>query len=100
MLASKSSPTTPQLIFYAKIDDHGVRPGDMGQILARWQHPVPSKVALDMLHRVMRSALHRRIVMVTEMAHAGGIAPAYRHGHRNGPHRRYIRSSLPPFLFD
>jgi hypothetical protein len=37
------------LIFYTKIDDHGIRRGDTGQILARWQSPVASKVALDML---------------------------------------------------
>ena len=32
-LASKSDSTMPQLVFYAKIDDHGIRRGDTGQKL-------------------------------------------------------------------
>jgi len=44
----------------------------MGQILAQWWRPVASKVALDMLHRAMRLALHRRIVIAIEMAREGG----------------------------
>ncbi len=43
----------------------------MGQILAQWWRPVASKVALDMLHRVMRLASHRRIVIAIEMARKG-----------------------------
>ena len=39
---------TPQLNFYAKIDDHGVRWGDTGQILAQWRCTVASSVALDL----------------------------------------------------
>jgi len=38
----------PQLDFYAKIDDHGILRGDMGQKLARWRRPVASRVALDL----------------------------------------------------
>jgi len=57
------------LIFYTKIDDHGVRRGDMGQIIAPWQHPVASRVALDMLRWAMHSAPHRRIVMAVKMAY-------------------------------
>ena len=34
--------------FYAKIDDHGIRWGNKGQILARWRRPVASRVALDL----------------------------------------------------
>jgi hypothetical protein len=44
----------------------------MGQILAQLWRPVASKVALDMLHWVMRLALHRRIVIAIEMAREGG----------------------------
>jgi hypothetical protein len=33
-LASESDFTTPKLIFYADIDDHGIHWGDTGQILA------------------------------------------------------------------
>jgi hypothetical protein len=56
------------LIFYAKIDDHGVRWGDTGQILARWRRPVASRVALDLPYWVMRSAPYRLIRMAIEMA--------------------------------
>ena len=38
----------------------------MGQIIAPWQHPVASRVALDMLRWAMHSALHRRIVMAVK----------------------------------
>ena len=44
----------------------------MGQILAQLWRPVASKVALDMLHWVMRLALHRRIVIAIKMAREGG----------------------------
>ena len=60
------------LIFNAKIDDRGVCPANMGQILARWQCPVPTKVAEDMLNGAMHLALHQRIVMAIKMAHNGG----------------------------
>jgi hypothetical protein len=57
------------LILYPKINDHGIRRCNMGQILAQWWRPVISKVALDMLHQAMCSELQRRIVTAIEMAH-------------------------------
>jgi hypothetical protein len=56
------------LIFYAEIDDHGVRWGDTGQILAQWRRPVASWVALDLPYWAMRSAPYRLIRMAIEMA--------------------------------
>jgi hypothetical protein len=56
------------LIFYAKIDDHGVRWGGMGQILSRWRRPVASRVALDLPYWAMHSAPYRLIRMAIEMA--------------------------------
>ena len=44
--------------------DHGGRRGDTAQALARWWHPVAASEVLDVLHRAMRLALHRRIRMV------------------------------------
>ena len=46
----------------------GGRQGDTERVVARWRRPVASSVALDMLHRAMRSVLHRRTAMVIEMA--------------------------------
>ncbi len=59
-------------IFYAEIDDHGVRPGDTGRILAQWRHMVASRVALDLPYWTMRSALYRLIRMAIEMTSKGG----------------------------
>ena len=59
-------------IFYAEIDDHGVRSGDTGRILAQWWHPVASDEALDVLHRVMHSALYCLVRMAIEMARKVG----------------------------
>ena len=56
--------------FRPKIDDHGVRRSDMGQILAQWWRPVASKVALDMLNRAICFASHR--VIAIEMTSKGG----------------------------
>jgi hypothetical protein len=56
------------LIFYDKIDDHGIRWGDTGRIIARWRHPVASRVAQDLPHWAMRSAPYRLIRMAIEMA--------------------------------
>jgi hypothetical protein len=53
----------PQLMFYAKINDHGVRRGDTGRILTLWQHPVTSRVALDLLCWAMHTVSHRHIAM-------------------------------------
>jgi hypothetical protein len=58
----------PQLIFYAEIDEHGVRWGDTGKILARWRHPVASQVALDLPYWAMCSAPYLLIRMAIEMA--------------------------------
>ena len=55
-------------IFYAEIDDHDVRRGDTGQILAHWRRLMASRVALDLLLWAMRSALYRLIRMAIEMA--------------------------------
>jgi hypothetical protein len=43
------------------------------QALARWQHPVASSEALDMLHQVMCPALHRRIPKVFQIASKLGV---------------------------
>ena len=53
--------------FTPKIDDHGIRRGDTGRILARWRRPVASHEALDVLHREMHAVSHRRIRMAIEM---------------------------------
>jgi hypothetical protein len=47
------------LIFWAKIDDHGVRRGDTGRILNQWRHMVASRVALDLPYWAMRLASYR-----------------------------------------
>ena len=60
------------LISWANIYDHGVRQGNMGQILSQWQRPVASSVAMDLLHWAMRTSLHRFIVITIEMASKGG----------------------------
>jgi hypothetical protein len=59
-------------IVYAEMDDHGVRRGDTGQILARSRRPVASRVALDLPYWVIRSAPHRLIRMAIEMACEAG----------------------------
>jgi len=43
-------------------------PGDTAQALARWQHPVASSEALDVLHRAMRLASYHCIAMAIEIA--------------------------------
>jgi hypothetical protein len=62
----------PQLNFYAKIDDHGVRRDNTGRILARWRHPVASRVALDLPYWAMRSATYHLNRMAIEMARKAG----------------------------
>jgi hypothetical protein len=59
-------------IFYAEIDDHGVRWGDTGRILARSRHSVASRVALDLPYWEMRSVLYRLTRMAFEMAREAG----------------------------
>jgi hypothetical protein len=46
--------------------------GDAEQVVARWQHPVASGLALGMLHHAMPSALLRRTTMTIKMANDGG----------------------------
>jgi len=55
-------------IFYAKINDHGIRWGNTGQIIARWRLQVASRVALDLPHWAMRLAPYRLIRMAIKMA--------------------------------
>ncbi len=50
----------------------GGRWGDTEQVVARWQRPVASEVALDMPHQAMRSVLLRRIRKAFKMGHNGG----------------------------
>jgi hypothetical protein len=59
-------------IFYAEIDDHDVRRGDMGQILAQWRHMLASRLALDLPSWAMCLALYRLIRMAIKMASEGG----------------------------
>jgi len=40
----------------------------MAQALAQWRHPVAFRVALDVLHRVMRPTSYRRIRIAIEIA--------------------------------
>jgi len=59
-------------ILYAKIDDHGVRWGDTGRILAQWRHPIASRVALVLPYWAMHSASYRLIGMAIELARKVG----------------------------
>jgi hypothetical protein len=59
-------------IFYSEIDDHGVRRGDTGQILALWRRPVASRAALYLPYRAMHAVSHRNIAMTIKMTSEGG----------------------------
>jgi hypothetical protein len=72
MLASKAMSQRHNSIFYAKIDDHGVRWGDTGRILARWRRPVASRVALDLPYLAMHLASYCLTRMAFEMAREAG----------------------------
>ncbi len=50
----------------------GGRWGNTEQVVARWRHPVASRVALDMLHWAMRFLLHRQTAMAIELANDRG----------------------------
>ncbi len=50
----------------------GGRWGNTGRVVTRWQRPMASGVALDMLHWAMRFVLHRRTAMAIKMANVGG----------------------------
>jgi hypothetical protein len=66
------------LIVYAVINDHGIRWGNTGQILARSQRSVASRVALEprvaleLPYWVMRLASYRLTRMAFEMAREAG----------------------------
>ena len=48
--------------------DHGSCRCNTAQALTRWQHPVASSEAQDVLHWVMHPALHHRIRMTIKTA--------------------------------
>jgi hypothetical protein len=50
----------------------GNRWGNTEQVVAQWQHPEASSVALDMLHWALRAALHPLICMAIETTSKGG----------------------------
>ena len=51
---------------------HGGGQGNTKRVVTRWQHPVASDEALDMLHQAMPRALLQRIRMTIKMACDGG----------------------------
>ncbi len=55
----------------------GGRWGDTWQVVAQWQHPVASGVALDMPHQAMPSVLLRHTAVAIETA--GGQGAFVRH---------------------
>ena len=59
-------------IFYAEIDDHGIRWGDTGQIVAQLRRSVASRAALDLQYWAMRLALYRPTRTAFEMARKAG----------------------------
>ncbi len=50
----------------------GSRWGNTEQVVTRWQRPVASRVALDMLHWAMCFVLQRQIAVAIKMANVGG----------------------------
>jgi len=52
--------------------------GNTERVVAQWRRPVASGEALVMLHRVMRSVLHRRTTMAIEIACDGGAFVCHR----------------------
>jgi hypothetical protein len=87
------------LFFYTKNDDHGVRRGVTGQILALWRRPVASKVALDMLHWAMPSASYPLIRKAIKMAHNRGTFVCHRRLFRltNGMVQAWVGQKLVNF---
>ena len=53
---------------------HGGRRGNTEQVVAQWQHPVASDVALGMLHWAMPRALLQHLRMTIKMACYGGTS--------------------------
>ena len=68
----KQFPQRHNSIFYAKIEDHGIRWGDTWRILAQTRRSVASRVALDLPYWAMCSALYRLTRMTLEMAREAG----------------------------
>ncbi len=68
----KRYPQRHNSIFYVEIDDHGIRWGNTGQILARSQHSVASRVALVLPYWAMCSASYRLTRMAFKMARKAG----------------------------
>ena len=62
---------------------HGGCRGVMERVVTRWQHPVTSNVALDMLHWALPRALLQ-----------------HPHGHQNGLRQRHICSLAADILLD
>jgi hypothetical protein len=56
------------LCCFNKFVDYDSCRGNTAQALARWQHPVASSEALDVLHWAMRLATYRCIAMAIEIA--------------------------------
>jgi hypothetical protein len=56
----------------------GGRRGDTERVVARWRRLVASGEALVMLHRAMRSVLHRRTAMAIKMARDGSTFVRHR----------------------
>jgi len=56
------------LCCFNKFVSHGGDRGNVARSLAQWWHLVAWHEALDVLHRVMRPALYRRIHMVIKTA--------------------------------
>ena len=69
---------TATTLFVAKIDDPGGRQGNTVRIVARWQRPVASNVAQDVLHRAMCSILQRWIAKAIKTAREGGAFVCHR----------------------
>jgi hypothetical protein len=55
-------------VFAAKIDDLVSHWGNAVQAFTRWQHPVPSSKAWDVLHWAMHPASYRCIRMAIKIA--------------------------------
>jgi hypothetical protein len=62
----------PHLNLYAKINDHGNRQGNTGQIRTQGWCPMASRVALDLPYWAMHSTLYRLICMALAMTSKGG----------------------------
>jgi len=54
------------------------RQGDTERVVAQWQRPMASGVALDMLHRAMLHISLQRFCMAIEMSSDGGAFVRHR----------------------